>query len=102
MKLRIAHVFAPIYNVLTCGRDEIAPNLRHLVEHEKEAEKPRYEDVRIELGDRGISLGNDRQVGALGAPQRPSSKAHRQTRGYHCEETWIELGSDEGHVRHER
>lgn len=92
----------PMSNVFTCGRDKIAPNLGHLVEHEEEAEKPRYEDVSAQLGDRCVSLGDDCQVGALCAPQRPTSKAHRQTRRYHCVETWIELGGDKRHVGRKR
>lgn len=87
---------------LTCRGYEVAPDLGHLEEHEEEPEEPGDEDVGPELADARVRLGDDREVGALGAPERPAAQADGQARRYHGVEARVELGADEGHVGGER
>lgn len=47
-------------NIRTCRGYKIAPDLRHLVKHEKQAEKPRDEDVGGHIRQSGIRFRNDR------------------------------------------
>lgn len=83
---------------LTCRADEVSPHLRELVEHKEHPEEPGDDHVGGHSGDLCVRLGDDGQVGALGAPERPSAEAYGQPGRDHGEEAGVKLGDDEGHV----